>query len=78
MNTPMRAEALEVLTELAEHSPDVRLGQLFAHLGFLGEDRTGRMMWDIEDEQFLTVLNHHLGELKARRAAPVGAMEAVG
>jgi len=29
-------EALAVLAEVCELSPDVRLGQLLAHLGFLG------------------------------------------
>lgn len=60
-------EALAVLTELCEMSPDVRLGQLLAHLGFLGEDQTGRSLWDIEDEQLLAVLYHHRAELAARQ-----------
>lgn len=64
--TPTRSEALDVLTELCGLSPDVRLGQLLAHLGFLGEDQTGRTLWDIDDEQLLAVLYHHRGELVAR------------
>ncbi len=60
-------EALTVLDELCELSPDVRLGQLFAHLGFLGQDQTGRSLWDIEDEQLLAVLYHHRAELIARQ-----------
>ena len=64
-------EALAVLAELCELSPDVRLGQLMAHLGFLGEDQTGRSLWDIDDEQLLAVLYHHRGELVERlRPAP--------
>jgi hypothetical protein len=59
-------EALSVLAEVVELSPDVRLGQLFAHLGFLGEDQTGRSLGNIDDEQLLTVLYHHRGELMAR------------
>jgi hypothetical protein len=60
-------EALAVLAEFCELSPDVRLGQLLAHLGFLGEDQTGRNLWDIDDEQLLAVLYHHRGELVARQ-----------
>jgi hypothetical protein len=60
-------EALSVLAEVCEMSPDVRLGQLLAHLGFLGEDQTGRSLWDIDDEQFLAVLYHHRAELAARQ-----------
>jgi hypothetical protein len=65
MSTTQR-EALAVLTELCELSQDVRLGQLLAHLGFLGEDQTGRTLWDIDDEQFLAALYHHRDELIAR------------
>ena len=64
-------EALTVLAELCELSPDVRLGQLLAHLGFLGEDQTGRSLWDIDDEQLLSVLYHHRAELAQRRQTPV-------
>ncbi|HLN27185.1 MAG TPA: hypothetical protein VK395_05535 [Gemmataceae bacterium] len=60
-------EALTVLAELCELSPDVRLGQLLAHLGFLGEDQTGRSLWDIEDEQLLAILYHHRAELLGRQ-----------
>jgi hypothetical protein len=62
-------EALDVLAEVCELSPDVRLGQLLAHLGFLGEDQTGRTLWDIDDEQLLAVLYHHRAELVARQPA---------
>jgi hypothetical protein len=61
-------EALAVLVEVCELSPDVRLGQLLAHLGFLGEDQTGRALWDIDDEQLLAVLYHHRAELVARQS----------
>ena len=60
-------EALAVLAELCELSPDVRLGQLLAHLGFLGEDQTGRSLWDIDDEQLLAVLYHYRTELIRRQ-----------
>jgi hypothetical protein len=62
-----QSEALSVLAELCDLSPDVRLGQLLAHLGFLGEDQTGRSLWDIDDEQLLAVLYHHRAELVARK-----------
>lgn len=60
-------EALAVLAELCALSPDVRLGQLLAHLGFLGEDQTGRSLCDIDDEQLLAVLYHHRAELVGRQ-----------
>jgi hypothetical protein len=66
MTTPTLAETLAGLPELCERSPDVRLGQLLAHLGFLGEGQTGRTLWNIDDEQLLAVLYHHRGESEAR------------
>ncbi len=60
-------EALEVLAELCSLAPDMRLGQLVAFVGFLGEDQTGRSLWDIDDEELLAVLQHHRGELLARQ-----------
>lgn len=67
MIPPTQREALSVLAEVVDLSPDIRLGQLFAHLGFLGEDQTGRSLGNIDDEQLLAVLYHHRGELTARQ-----------
>ncbi len=64
-------EALTLLTELCELSPEIRLGQLLAHLGFLGEDQTGRSLGDIDDEELLAVLYHHRAELVVRQSASV-------
>jgi hypothetical protein len=66
MISTTQAEALKLLAELCQLSPDVRLGQLLAHLGFLGEDQTGRSLWDIDDDQLLAVMQHHHGELMRR------------
>jgi hypothetical protein len=79
MTAPTRQEALAVLAELAELSPDARLGQLLAHLGFLGEDQTGRSLWDIDDEQLLAVLYHHRAELVGRTQSPPNpALQSIG
>jgi hypothetical protein len=66
MISATRNEALAVLAEVCDLAPDVRLGQLLAHLGFLGEDQTGRSLWDIDDEQLLAVLYQHRHELAER------------
>ena len=65
-----QSEALAVLAEVCELSPDIRLGQLLAHLGFLGEDQTGRSLGNIDDEQLLGVLYHHRAELIRRQSLP--------
>jgi hypothetical protein len=79
MIPPTQREALSVLAEVVDLSPDIRLGQLFAHLGFLGEDQTGRSLGNIDDEQLLAVLYHHRGELAARLTnAPDHALRPTG
>jgi len=67
VTSAIRSEALEMLDELAEFPRMSGSGQLLAHLGFLGEDRTARTLRDIEDEQLLSVFNHHSDELKSRK-----------
>jgi hypothetical protein len=79
MISATQSEALSVLGELCELSPDVRLGQLLAHLGFLGEDQTGRSLWDIDDEQLLAVFYHHRAELVERQQDPANqTLQATG
>jgi hypothetical protein len=74
MISPTQREALSVLAEVVDLSPDIRLGQLLAHLGFLGEDQTGRTLSNLSDEELLAVLYHHRSEL-ADRAANVPTQE---
>jgi len=59
-------EALKVLAEVWNLAPDVRLGQLMAHLGFLGEVHVGKGLGYIEDDELIAVLYRHLAELKSR------------
>jgi hypothetical protein len=66
MTLEIQREALAVLAEVWALSPDVRLGQLMAHLGFLGEDQVERSLWDIDDDELLSVLYRHRAELVAR------------
>lgn len=66
MTTDVQRETLAVLAEVLEFAPDVRLGQLFAHLGFLGEAYVGRGIGDIEDDELLAILYRHRAELQAR------------
>jgi hypothetical protein len=70
MISQTQREAFSILAELRELSSDVRLGQLLAHLGFLGEDQTERTLWDIDDEQLLAVLYHHRAELVGQSHQP--------
>ena len=62
----MQREALRVLAEIWDLAPEVRLGQLMAHLGFLGEVHVGKGLGYIEDDELLAVLYRHQAELRAR------------
>ena len=55
-----------MLAEVSALAPEVRLGQLMAHLGFLSEGQVARSLWDVEDEELLAVLRRHRGELLVR------------
>jgi hypothetical protein len=79
MSANVRQEALAVLAELAALAPEVRLGQLMAHLGFLGADQVDRSLWDIEDDELLAVLRRHRSELLARQqSTPNQALRQTG
>jgi hypothetical protein len=62
----MQRETLAVLSEVWALSPEVRLGQLIAHLGFLGEIHVGKSLGYIEDDELIAVLYRHRAELSAR------------
>ncbi len=64
--TDVQKEALALLAEVWELSPDVRLGQLMAHLGFLGEVHIERGLGYIEDDELIAILYRHRAELLAR------------
>ena len=66
MTPDVQKESLAVLAEVCALSPDVRLGQLFAHLGFLGEAHVGKGLGYIEDDELIAVLCRHRAELLAR------------
>ena len=70
MSLESQREMLNVLAEIWAMSPDVRLGQLMTHLGFLGESHLGRGLGYIDDDELMAVLYRHRDELAARLRAP--------
>jgi hypothetical protein len=75
----MQREALAVLVEVWTLSPDVRLGQSMAHLGFLGEAHVGKGLGYIEDDELIAVLYRHRAELRARlQGAPSQVLPPTG
>ena len=79
MTSDTQRQALSVLAEVWALSPDVRLGQLLAHLGFLGESHLGKGLGYIEDDELVSVLYRHRAELLARLDdTPEQALQAAG
>ena len=70
MTPDIQRQALAALAEVWTLSPDVRLGQLMAHLGFLGEIHLGRGLGYIDDDELVSVLYRHRAELLARTEGP--------
>lgn len=73
MTSDTQREALAALAEVWALAPDVRLGQLMAHLGFLGEMHLGRSLGYIDDDELMSVLDRHRAELLARAPAATAA-----
>lgn len=78
MTSDIQREALAVLAEVWSLSPDVRLGQLLAHLGFLGEAHIGRGLGDIDDDEMMAVMHRHREELLSRQQGISEPRPAVG
>ena len=66
MMPEIQQETLAVLSEIRALSPDVRLGQLFDFLGFMGEIHVGHRLADMEDDELLAVMYRHRADLMAR------------
>ncbi len=77
--TEGQREALAELGEVWALSPDVRLGQLMAHLGFLGETHIERGLGYLEDDELIAILYRHRAELLARSPGqPKPALQPAG
>jgi hypothetical protein len=66
MISETKQAALALLAEVWELSPDLRLGQLFANLGWLGEVDMGRGLGYIEDDELMAVMGRLRADLLAR------------
>lgn len=69
MTTSDRSEVFDALIELAEHCPEMRLGQLMVNLAYSVRGVTNEAIWDMEDEELLTATKELLVELQSRTIA---------
>ena len=65
----VRQAILEKLARIFQLSPDIRVGQMLAVLGFLSEDFDGQSLGVVEDDALLAVCENHLVDLMARESA---------
>jgi hypothetical protein len=70
MIDPARQEVLQVLTDLSEIVPEVRLGQLMANLSYLARGLSNEAIWDMEDEELLAAAREHLEQWRSHRKTP--------
>jgi hypothetical protein len=66
MTSEAQRQTIAALGEVWALAPDLRLGQLLAHLGLLGEVHVGKGLGDIEDDELTAILARHKAELSAR------------
>jgi hypothetical protein len=69
MMNPVRDELLPILAELSDLVPEVRFGQLIVNLSYLARGLSNESIWDMEDDELLTVARKHPEEWRARRGA---------
>jgi hypothetical protein len=67
MINPVRQEVLQVLAEISELAPEVRLGQLMANLSYLARGLSNESIWDMEDDELLAAARKHLEEWRSKR-----------
>ena len=69
MIDPIRRELLEVLAELSERAPDVRLGQMLTNVMFFHGDSDEVYLREVEDDRLLAAAKVELESRRRRREA---------
>ncbi len=65
--TQPRKELLQLLAELSEVDPELRLGQMITNLATLAQGAKPEAVWDAEDEALLAAARRLLGHYRARQ-----------
>jgi hypothetical protein len=68
-------EFLDRLAAVRRLCPEIGFGQLVAIIGQLAEDKTGRNLWDVEDEEFAAAVERFANDL-SRREQPLAELAA--
>lgn len=67
-NNDAKQEILNQLSELVEHCPDIRFGQLIANLSVIARGPTPEAIWDMEDDELLEAIESHIKDYEHRHA----------
>lgn len=67
-NSELKRDILRALSELVEHAPDVRFGQLVANLAVIARGPTPEAVWDMEDDELLDAIRSHVEDYERRHA----------
>lgn len=64
----VKQDILRALSELVEHTPDVRFGQLIANLAVIARGPNPEAVWDVEDDELLEAVKSHIEDYAHRHA----------
>ena len=67
-NSDLKREILQALSDLVEHTPDVRFGQLIANLAVIARGPAPEAVWDMEDDELLAAVKSHIEDFERRHA----------
>jgi hypothetical protein len=68
-NSELKREVLSLLSEMIEHCPDVRLGQLMVNLSSIARGPEPEAIWDVEDDELLAAAKSHLEDFERRHSS---------
>jgi hypothetical protein len=68
-NSKLKQDILQTLSELVEHCPEVRFGQLIVNLSCIARGPTPEAVWDMEDDELLAATKSHLEDYQQRHAS---------
>ena len=71
MTNSTRQQLCQVLAELSDLCPEMRMGQLIANLATVAKGATAEAIWDVKDEELLAAARKQLLYFQERQQASV-------
>ena len=60
LSRELKRDIIGTLSELIEHTLDIRFGQLIANLSVIARGSTPEAVWDMEDDELLEAMKSHI------------------